>query len=260
MKRLKGKVALVTGASSGIGEGVAKAFAREGADVAINYPSKAQERNIWHVRDAIEKAGRRALVVKADVSKEDQVKRMVNAVLREFGCIDILVNNAGIANTAAPLDKMPVSMWDEMIAVNLRSVFLCTRYVLPHMYKRDYGKIINNSTQFAYTGSENFAHYTAAKAAVISLTRTAAIEVGPRNINVNCVAPGGDDDPHGRRRAEGQARRRAGTPDPGAFRRCGPGHCAGVRVSRLRRVALLRRSDDQSERRRRIRLNDQGRP
>ena len=190
MKRLKGKVALVTGASSGIGEGVAKAFAREGADVAINYPSKAQERNIWHVRDAIEKAGRRALVVKADVSKEDQVKRMVNAVLREFGCIDILVNNAGIANTAAPLDKMPVSMWDEMIEVNLRSVFLCTRYVLPHMYKRDYGKIINNSTQFAYTGSENFAHYTAAKAAVISLTRTAAIEVGPRNINVNCVAPG----------------------------------------------------------------------
>jgi 3-oxoacyl-[acyl-carrier protein] reductase len=133
VKRLKGKVALITGASSGIGEGVAKAFAREGADVAINYPNKAGERNIWQVRDAIEKAGRRALVVKADVSKDDQVKRMVNATLREFGRIDILVNNAGIANTAAPLDEMPVAMWDEMMAVNLRSVFLCMHYVLPHM-------------------------------------------------------------------------------------------------------------------------------
>ncbi|MCH8182048.1 MAG: 3-oxoacyl-ACP reductase FabG [Proteobacteria bacterium] len=190
MKKLENRIALVTGASSGIGEGVAKAFAREGADVAINYPSDAQERNIWRVKDAIEKEGRKALVVKADVSGEDQVKRMVDEVMAAFGRIDILVNNAGVANTAAPIHEMSVQMWDENIAVNLRSVFLCTRYVLPHMYAQDYGKIINNSTQFAYTGSPNFGHYTAAKAGVIALTRTLAMEVDDRNINVNCVAPG----------------------------------------------------------------------
>ena len=190
MKKLENRIALVTGASSGIGEGVAKAFAREGADVAINYPSDAQERNIWRVKDAIEKEGRKALVVKADVSGEDQVKRMVDEVMAAFGRIDILVNNAGVANTAAPIHEMSVQMWDKNIAVNLRSVFLCTRYVLPHMYAQDYGKIINNSTQFAYTGSPNFGHYTAAKAGVIALTRTLAMEVDDRNINVNCVAPG----------------------------------------------------------------------
>ena len=190
MKKLENRIALVTGASSGIGEGVAKAFAREGADVAINYPSDAQERNIWRVKDAIEKEGRKALVVKADVSGEDQVKRMVDEVMAAFGRIDILVNNAGVANTAAPIHEMSVQMWDENIAVNLRSVFLCTRYVLPHMYAQDYGKIINNSTQFAYTGSPNFGHYTAANAGVIALTRTLAMEVDDRNINVNCVAPG----------------------------------------------------------------------
>ena len=190
MKKLENRIALVTGASSGIGEGVAKAFAREGADVAINYPSDAQERNIWRVKDAIEKEGRKALVVKADVSGEDQVKRMVDEVMAAFGRIDILVNNAGVANTAAPIHEMSVQMWDENIAVNLRSVFLCTRYVLPHMYAQDYGKIINNSTQFAYIGSPNFGHYTAAKAGVIALTRTLAMEVDDRNINVNCVAPG----------------------------------------------------------------------
>ncbi len=190
MKKLENRIALVTGASSGIGEGVAKAFAREGADVAINYPSDAQERNIWQVKDAIEKEGRRALVVKADVSEEDQVKRMVDEVVAAFGRIDILVNNAGVANTAAPMHEMSVQMWDESISVNLRSVFLCTRYVLPHMYAQDYGKVINNSTQFAYTGSPNFGHYTAAKAGVIALTRTLAMEVDDSNINVNCVAPG----------------------------------------------------------------------
>ena len=190
MKKLENRIALVTGASSGIGEGVAKAFAREGADVAINYPADAQERNIWRVKDAIEKEGRKALVVKADVSGEDQVKRMVDEVMAAFGRIDILVNNAGVANTAAPIHEMSVQMWDENIAVNLRSVFLCTRYVLPHMYAQDYGKIINNSTQFAYTGSPNFGHYTAAKAGVIALTRTLAMEVDDRNINVNCVTPG----------------------------------------------------------------------
>ncbi len=190
MKKLKNRVALVTGASSGIGEGIAIAFAKEGADVIVNYPDKAGERNIWDVEKAIKKAGRRALVVKADVSDERQVKRMVNKALKEFGRIDILVNNAGIADAGALTHEMSAEMWDRNVAVNLRSVFLCSRYVLPHMYKQNFGKIINNSTQFAYTGSPLFGHYTAAKAGVIALTRTMAMEVDDANINVNCVAPG----------------------------------------------------------------------
>ncbi len=190
MKRLKNRVALVTGASSGIGEGVAVAFAREDADVIAIYPDKAGERNIWRVRDEIEKAGRRALIVKANAAEERQVKSTVNKAIREFGRIDILVNNAGVADDWAPVHEMSVESWDRMLAINLRSVFLCTRYVLPHLFAQDYGKIINNATQFAYTGSPLFAHYTAAKAGVIALTQTVAMEVDDADISVNCVAPG----------------------------------------------------------------------
>jgi len=189
MKKLARKVALITGASTGIGAGVALAFAREGADVVINYPDKAQERNAKKVANAVRKAGRKAMLVQADVSQDAPVKRMANAVLKEFGRIDILVNNAGIAG-GAMVEDMPVEMWDRMIAVNLRSVFLCTHYVLPHMYKRDYGKIINNASQLAHAGSPGMAHYCASKGAIISFTRSLAKEVGSRNINANCVAPG----------------------------------------------------------------------
>jgi len=189
-KRLKGKVALITGSSSGIGAGVAKAYAREGADIVLNYPDKAGERDIWEIQKAIEKMGRKALVVKADVSDEGQVKRMVSQALKTFGKVDILVNNAGHADRGAPLQDMSVEMFDRMIAVHLRGTFLCTKYVLPHMYKNDYGKIINVSTQFAFGGTPLFTHYNAAKAGVIAMMHTLAIEVGERNINVNCVAMG----------------------------------------------------------------------
>jgi 3-oxoacyl-[acyl-carrier protein] reductase len=189
-KRLENKVALVTGSSSGIGAGVAKAFAREGADLVLNYPNKAEERQIWDVQKAIESLGRKALVVKADVAVEAQVKRMVEVALQEFGQVDILVNNAGHADRGAPLQDMSVEMFDRMIGVHLRGAFLCTKYVLPQMYERDYGKIINGSTQFAFGGTPLFAHYNAAKAGIIAMTHTLALEVGEHNINVNCVAPG----------------------------------------------------------------------
>jgi 3-oxoacyl-[acyl-carrier protein] reductase len=189
-KRLKDKVALVTGSSSGIGAGVAKAFAREGADLVLNYPNKAEEREIWDVQKAIRATGREALVVKADVSVEAQVKRMVKAALQEFGQVDILVNNAGHADRGAPVQDMSVEMFDRMIGVHLRGTFLCTKYVLPQMFERDYGKIINVSTQFAFGGTPLFTHYNAAKAGIIAMTHTLALEVGERNIGVNCVAPG----------------------------------------------------------------------
>ena len=189
MKRLKRRVALVTGASSGIGRGVAIAFAREGADIAINYPDKSQERNAKEVAAAVRKAGRKALVLQANVAKEEPVKRMVAKLIATFGRIDILVNNAGIA-TSAPVEEMAAAMWDEMIAVNLRSIFLCTHYVLPHMYRRDYGRIVSTASQLAYLGAPGLSHYCAAKGAIISFTHALSREIGTRNVNANCVAPG----------------------------------------------------------------------
>jgi 3-oxoacyl-[acyl-carrier protein] reductase len=189
-KRLKGKVALITGSSSGIGAGVAKAFADEGADIVLNYPNKAEERDVWEVQKAIEGAGRRAIVVEADVSEEAQVKGMVNQAIETFGQIDILVNNAGHADRGAPVEEMSTDMFDRMVGAHLRGTFLCTKHVLPQMYERNYGKIINVSTQFAFGGTPLFTHYNAAKAGIIAMTHTWALEVGERNINVNCVAPG----------------------------------------------------------------------
>ena len=194
MKKLKKKVALVTGASSGIGEGVAIAFAKEGADVAINYLGKRQEKAARAVAAAVRKAGQTAFLVQADVAKDQPVKQMVAKVLRKFGRIDILVNNAGIGQSAS-VEDMTVAQWDKMIATNLRSVFLTIHYVLPHMYARDYGKIVNNASQLAYLGSPGLAHYTAAKAGIISFTRSLSREIGPRNVNANCVAPGATQTP-----------------------------------------------------------------
>ena len=187
--RLKGKKALITGASSGIGAGVAVAFAKEGADVVINFPNKQQEAGAKKVASAVRKAGRKAYLVQADVSKEGPVRRLVKESLKRLGQIDILVNNAGIA-TGAPVDKMPVAMWDEMISVNLRSVFLVTRFVLPHMYKQSSGKIVNTASQLGYLGSAGMGHYCAAKAGIIAFTRSLSREIGDRDINANCVAPG----------------------------------------------------------------------
>jgi len=127
--------------------------------------------------------------VRADVSAEADARTLIDTALQNFGRIDILVNNAGIA-TAAPVEEMPASMWDQMLAINLRSVFLCTHFVLPIMYKQNYGKIINTASQLAYKGSPGIAHYCAAKAAIIAFTRSLALEIGKRNINANCVAPG----------------------------------------------------------------------
>ena len=194
MTKLHEKIALITGSSTGIGRAVALAFAEEGAHVTINYPAKAQEQQAHEVKSTVEKFSRKALAIQADVSKEDQVESLVSKVMEEFGRIDILVNNAGIA-TSSTVEEMPASMWDELMAVNLRSVFLCTKQILPVMYRQNYGKIINTASQLAYRGSPGFAHYSAAKAAIIAFTRSLALEIGSRNINANCVAPGATETP-----------------------------------------------------------------
>lgn len=189
MGKLNNKIALVTGASSGIGKTVALAFAQEGADLVLNYPDESQLQNVTQVKDSIASLGRRVRAVQADVSQEKQVQTLVDTTLHTYERIDILVNNAGIGNAAA-VENMSTAMWDEMLAVNLRSVFLCTRSVLPIMYRQDSGKIVNTSSQLAYKGAPGLSHYCAAKAAIIGFTRSLSHEIGTRNINANCVAPG----------------------------------------------------------------------
>ena len=187
--KLSGRRALITGSSSGIGKGVALAFAREGADVIINFPDASQAANAQSVVDAVRALGRRSVAIEADVANELHVERLVDGAVAALGGIDILVNNAGIA-AASPIEATPVELWDRTIAVHLRGTFLLTRRVLPLMYAQDYGRIINTASQLAYKGSAGFAHYTAAKGAIISLTRSVALEIGARNVTINSVAPG----------------------------------------------------------------------
>ena len=184
----------ITGASSGIGKAVAVLFAEEGAEVAINYPDKAQKENADAVVAKIINGGGQAVAIQADVSKVDENTSLVEQFLSQFGDIDILVNNAGIGDTST-VDEMTIDMWDKMIAINLRSVFLTTNNVITHMYKQGHGKIINTASQLAYKGAPGLSHYTASKAAIISFTRSLSLEIGDRGINVNCVAPGATNTP-----------------------------------------------------------------
>jgi 3-oxoacyl-[acyl-carrier protein] reductase len=187
MSKLDGRVALVTGASRGIGAAIAIAFGREGAMVAVNY--NRSEARAAEVVAAIEAAGGKARALHADVTDAAAVRTLVEQTVAAFGPIDVLVNNAGILN-AAPLDQMSEAVWDAMIASNLRSVFLCTRTVLPSMLARGRGKIINVTSQLGQKGMPNHTHYAAAKAGVIGFTRALAREVGPRGVHVNAIAPG----------------------------------------------------------------------
>ena len=186
---LSGRVALITGSSSGIGRAVALAMAAAGADIVVNHPTAAEAAAAEEVAEQIRALGRRAIVSQADVSDAAAVESMVATAMAMSGRIDILVNNAGIA-VAGAADEMPVDLWDRVIAVHLRGTFLVTRAVLPHMYASGYGRIINTASQLAYKGAPGFSAYTAAKGGILSFTRSVALEIGARDITINCVAPG----------------------------------------------------------------------
>ncbi len=194
MSRLEGRFALITGASSGIGAGVAAAFAAEGASVAVNHPDEATREAAEAVADLVRAQGAQALVVQADVASEDEVAAMAAQVEGTFGRVDILVNNAGFA-TRGPVEELPLRRWERMLAVHLTGTFLCTRAVLPGMYVRDYGRIVNTASQLAYRGGAERSHYVAAKAGIIGFTRSLALEIGARNVTANCVAPGATETP-----------------------------------------------------------------
>jgi 3-oxoacyl-[acyl-carrier protein] reductase len=184
--RLLGQVALITGGNTGIGRGVALAFGREGADVAIAYIERESEAT--SLVTAIRDAGRRALAVQADVTGEADVKRLVSTVTGTLGDIDVLVNCAGIQK-AQGLTETTVEDWDRMMAVHVRGTFLCCREVAPGMLTRRKGRIINVTSQLAYIGRARYAAYSAAKAGVLALTRALARELAP-DVLVNAVAPG----------------------------------------------------------------------
>lgn len=184
--RLTGQVALVTGASSGIGKAIALKLADEGCDVAINYSHN--EAGAQEVANAIEEKGRRAMTVKADVSKPADVEAMVELVTGAWQGLDLLVNNAGVVRRG-PLLEIDEAMWDQVIDVNLKGVFFCCQSAARWMVPRRRGVIVNISSMRGVEGGSNSAHYAAAKAGVIALTKTLARELAPL-IRVNSVAPG----------------------------------------------------------------------
>ncbi len=187
MGKLDGKVALVTGASRGIGRAITLAFASEGADVAgLYHPSEPEPRDLV---DAMTAMGRRSLVLAADVATEADVATAVRQAEMVLGQIDVLVTNAGYAEEV-PVPEMTVEQWDRMMAVHLRGTFLCVRHVLPAMLDRGSGRIITMASQLAYLGAADLAHYAAAKAGIVGFTKSLAREVARRGVLVNGIAPG----------------------------------------------------------------------
>ncbi|MFO1398690.1 MAG: SDR family NAD(P)-dependent oxidoreductase [Burkholderiales bacterium] len=187
---LEGKVAIVTGAGRGIGEGIARVLAREGARVVVN--NDRNRADAERVVEAITAAGGQAIAIRADVSRKSDVEALVAQTLAAFGTIDILVNNAGIEVPPSLVRDLPEAQWDRVLGVNLKGAFLCAQAVLPTMMANRRGKIVNIAStaaiRMSFFGS---ADYTASKHGIVGLTQHLAWEVADHRINVNAVCPGG---------------------------------------------------------------------
>jgi NAD(P)-dependent dehydrogenase (short-subunit alcohol dehydrogenase family) len=187
MSRLGNRIALVTGASSGIGKGIAIAFAREGANIVV--ADKSGEKQAADVLAGIREQGRDSLFVQTDVSDERSVKQMAEAAIAKFGRVDILVNNAGIF-TESLIENLSIEDWDRVVNTNLRGTFLCTRALIGQMLGRRDGRIINIASQLGQIGGTSVGHYVASKSGVIGFTKSLAREVATRGVLVNAIAPG----------------------------------------------------------------------
>src|SRR5512132_1429823 len=185
--KLKGRTALVTGGSRGIGRAIALALGEEGADVAINYVSS--EKGARDVAETITKMGRRAMLAQADVGDYPDTFRMAQEVLREFGHLDILVNNAGI-NSDKTFVKMDHASWRKVLGINLDDGYNCTKVFMDQMLKRNYGRVVNITSVIGQIGNFGQANYAASKAGVAAFTKSLAKELAGKGVTVNCVAPG----------------------------------------------------------------------
>ncbi len=186
MEEIQGRVALVTGASRGIGRAIAIELAKCGAEVVVNYLHRTADARA--VEAEIRGLGRASLCVQADVSLATDVERLVSGAVQEFGHIDILVNNAGIARPQ-PMDEITEKDWDEIMSVNVKSCFLMTRAVVPAMRERHWGRIINLSSVAAQVGGVVGPHYASSKAAILGMTHFYASRLATEGITVNAIAP-----------------------------------------------------------------------
>ena len=184
---LKGKCAVITGASRGIGKCIATKFAKEGANVVINYRNNEEE--ALKVKQELEDLGSQVLVVKADVSELEQAENLIKEAKKEFGRVDILVNNAGITKDNLII-RMKEEDFDSVIKTNLKGAFNCLKAVTPIMLKQKYGKIVNMASVVGVVGNPGQVNYCASKAGLIGMTKSLAKEIGSRNITVNAIAPG----------------------------------------------------------------------
>jgi 3-oxoacyl-[acyl-carrier protein] reductase len=186
--KLAGRVALVTGGSRGIGRAITLGLAREGAAVVVNYATRRNDAE--EVVAAVRGSGGRAIAVQADVSRAADVEAMVARARTELGPIDVLVNNAALTDTHKPWQEIDEEEWDRVMAVNLKSCFLCFRAVYPSMRDGGWGRVINISSVTFWLGRPHLVHYIASKGGVIGFTRALAREVGVDGITVNAVTPG----------------------------------------------------------------------
>ena len=184
---LKGKCAVITGASRGIGKCIATKFAKEGANVVINYRNNEEE--ALKVKQELEDLGSQVLVVKADVSELEQAENLIKEAKKEFGRVDILVNNVGITKDNLII-RMKEEDFDSVIKTNLKGAFNCLKAVTPIMLKQKYGKIVNMASVVGVVGNPGQVNYCASKAGLIGMTKSLAKEIGSRNITVNAIAPG----------------------------------------------------------------------
>jgi 3-oxoacyl-[acyl-carrier protein] reductase len=195
MLKFANRAALITGASTGIGAATALRLARNGVRVAINYHQSTSEAE--RVSKSVRSAGVDSIIVQADVRNPVQVKSMVERTVKEFGRVDILVNNAGGLPKRIPIAESDDAHWNWIIDTNLRSVFNCSREIIPHMAKANYGRIVNVSSISAFNGGGRYAViYAASKAGINAFTKGLAKELAPHCITVNAVAPGVIDTPY----------------------------------------------------------------
>jgi 3-oxoacyl-[acyl-carrier protein] reductase len=234
--KLANKVALITGAGSGMGKSAALIVSREGAKVAAVDINEAQ---VKETAAEITQQGGSAIALRADVSKSEDVKRMVDETVAKFGALNIVYNNAGIEGESNFISNMTEEQFDRVIAINLRGVFLGMKYALPHLIKAGGGSIINQASIAGLIAVRGGAGYAAAKAGVIALTRVGAVEYGRYNIRVNAICPGAIETPMAQRIRQGQP------PNPKAIQRISVlGRMA--EPEEIAKVALFLASDDSS--------------